>query len=82
MEEEALIQRVLHLRQVEKLSQRQIATALNIGRKRVKQILQDGDCAQVVAKKSILDDYLQLITHWYQQYPRLKAIQIYERLRT
>jgi transcriptional regulator with XRE-family HTH domain len=82
MEEEALIQRVLHLRQVEKLSQRQIAAELKIGRKRVRQILQGKDCAHAVVKKSILDEYRQLVAHWYQQYPRLKAIQIHERLRT
>jgi len=80
--EEALIQRVLHLRQVEKLSQRQIAAELKIGRKRVRQILQGKDCAHAVVKKSILDEYRQLVAHWYQQYPRLKAIQIHERLCT
>jgi len=80
MEEEALSQQVLHLQQVEKLSQRQIAAKLNIGRKRVKRILQGSDCAQALVKKSIFDQYRQLVAHWYHQYPRLKAIQIYQRL--
>ena len=40
MNEESLVQRVLHLRQVEKLSQRQIAEALGISRKRVRRILE------------------------------------------
>ena len=39
MDKESLVQRVMHLRQVEQLSQRQIAKVLEIGRKRVRQIL-------------------------------------------
>ena len=81
MNEESLVQRVLHLREVEKLSQRQIARLLGIDRKRIRRILNEGVTAKPIPQKSILDDYVQLITHWYQQYPRLKAIQIYERLK-
>lgn len=82
MNEESLIQRVLHLRQVEKLSQRQIAEKLNIGRKRVRRILNGSGSAKPIPKKSILDEYIQLVAHWYKQYPRLKAIQVYERLKS
>lgn len=82
MNDESLIQRVLHLRQVEKLSQRQIAERLNIGRKRVRRILNGSGSAKVIAKKSILDEYVHLIAHWYKQYPRLKASQVYERLQS
>lgn len=39
MLEESLVQRVLYLRQVERLSQQQIADALGIGRKRVRKML-------------------------------------------
>ena len=49
MNEESLFQRVLHLRQVEKLSQRQIAMSLGIGRKRVRRIL-----------KPIFDSFIDL----------------------
>jgi len=81
MNEESLIQRVLHLRQVEQLSERQIAKALLIGRKRVRRILKNSSgSAPSIPKKSILDEYAQLISQWYEQHPRLKATQIYERL--
>ena len=82
MSEESLVQRVLHLRQVEKLSQRQIAESLGIGRKRVRRILEKSDEAQAIPKKSVLDDYNNLIAHWYKQHPRLKATQVYERLKS
>ena len=81
MEVESIIQRVLHLRQVEHLSQRQIAKVVGMGRHRVGQILKGADSAKPIPKKSILDEYIHLIAHWYKQYPRLKAIQIYERLK-
>ncbi len=81
MDEESLRQRVLHLRQVELLSQRQIAKTLGIGRKRVRRILQDVDSAKTIPRKSILDEYAHLVLYWYKQYPKLKATQIYERLK-
>ena len=81
MSEESLIQRVLHLRQIEKLSGRQIAKSLGIDRKRVSRILKGTGLASAMPKKSILDDYSGLIAHWYKQYPRLKATQVYERLK-
>ena len=40
MNEESLVQRVLHLYQVEKLSGRQIAASLGISRKRFRRILE------------------------------------------
>ena len=82
MDEESIIQRVLHLRQVEHLSQRQIAKAVGIGRQRVGRILKGMDSAKPIPKKTALDEYINLIAHWYKQYPRLKAIQIYERLKS
>ena len=57
---------ILHLREVEKLSQRQIAEKLNIGRKRVRRILGGACSAKPILKKSILDDYVHLIAHWYK----------------
>ncbi|MCK5215843.1 MAG: IS21 family transposase [Candidatus Omnitrophica bacterium] len=79
--QESLIQRVLHLNQVEKLSQRQIAEKLNIGRKRIRRILNGSKAAKPIPRKSILDDYIHLISYWYKEYPRLKANQVYERLK-
>ncbi len=82
MDEESIIQRVLHLWQIEHLSQRQIAKALGIGRYRVSRILKGTNSAKAIPKKSILDDYINLIVHWYKQYPHLKALQVYERLKS
>ena len=81
MADESLIQRVLHLRQVEKLSQRQIAQTLGISRKRVRLILDGPLAASSIPKISILDGYNNLVAEWYNQYPRLKATQVYERLK-
>jgi len=82
MDEESLIQRVLHLRQVEKLSGRQIAKTLKIGRKRINRILNGTGSAVSIPKASILDEYNHLIAHWYKQHPLLKATQVYERLKS
>lgn len=82
MNEESLTQRVLHLRQVERLSQRQIAGSLGIDRKRVRRILKGSGEEAQLPRKSILDEYDHLIAHWYKQYPRLKATQVYERLKS
>lgn len=82
MDDAALAQRVLQLKQVEGLSQRQIAAVLGIGRKRIRGILESGQKAQSLPRGSCLDEYAQLITHWYQEYPRLKAGQVYERLKS
>ena len=79
MDDEALMSRVLHLRQVEKLSQEQIAQALGIGRKKVRRMLKGKDCANPIERKSMLGKYANLIGEWYKQYPKLKAIQVYER---
>ncbi len=80
MSEESLVQRALHLRQVEKLSQRQIAEKLGISRKRVRRILDGPLDASSIPKISVLDGYDRLVAQWYKEYPRLKATQAYERL--
>ena len=82
MNEESLVQRVLHLHQVEKLSGRQIAKMLGIGRKRISRILDGTGSAVSIPKASILDEYDHLIAHWYKQHPLLKATQVYERLKS
>ena len=81
MNEESLVQRVLHLCQVEKLTQRQRAKMLGIGRKRVKRILEGTGSAAAIPRASILDEYNHLIAHWYKQHSLLKATQVYERLK-
>ena len=67
---------------MEKLSQRQIAEKLDIGRKRVRGILNSSDTAKPLPGKLALDEYVHLIVHWYKEYPRLKAKQVYERLKS
>ena len=79
MSQESLESRALHLSQVEKLSGRQIAGILHIGRKRLRRIL-EGCGIKSVSGPPLLDPYRSLIAHWYHEYPRLQAKQIYERL--
>lgn len=82
MDQEDQRQKVLHLWQVEKLSIRQIARELHMCRKRIRMIIEGGDeMAKALEKPGILDQYKQLIVHWYNQHPKLKANQIYERLK-
>jgi len=82
MNEEELKARITHLRQVEKLTHRQIAAALNIGRGRVGYILGNLGSAKKIPKELIVDKYVGLIAQWYKQYPKLQARQIYERLQS
>jgi transposase len=81
MDDESLTSRILHLRAVEKLSQRQIAETIGISRKRVRRILGGSIDASSIPKISVLDGYNNLIAQWYKEHPRLKATQVYERLK-
>lgn len=80
MDQESLEARVRHLREVEKLSLRQIAGMLGMGRRRVARIL-TAIGAKPPRKPSLLEPYRGLIANWYRDYPRLKALQVYERLK-
>ena len=80
MHKESVEAKVLHLREVEKLSIHQIARALGICRKRVRPIVNGSSVLSLPQKALMLDPYRQLIAAWYRDYPRLKAKQIYERL--
>lgn len=80
MDQEPLDKKVLYLREVEKLSIRQIARELRICRKRIRRTLKGRPTGICVKKPSILEPYRHLIATWYGQYPHLKAKQIYERL--
>lgn len=80
MEEESSVQkRVLHLREVEKLSIRQMAKLLRISRERISKMLSGK--SRPVVKEMILDRFRGLILEWFAQYPRLKATQVFERLK-
>lgn len=82
MDKEGLKARVRHLREVEKLSLRQIAVLLSIGRKKARSLIDPQDpVAMAPPVKGVLDQYLPLMAEWYKQYPRLRAKQIYQRLK-
>lgn len=75
-------ERILHLYSVEKLSIRQIAEQLRISRKTAVGVINDSNCKKTESQKiSNLDQYKSLIGQWYKEYPLLKSIQIYERLK-
>lgn len=71
---------IKHLYEVEKLSIRQIAQKLRRARKTVARVIHH---EQVMRNypDSILRPYERLIDQWYQEYPFLKASQVYERLK-
>lgn len=80
MEQKSIEQTARYLKEVEKLSNRQIEKKLHIGHRRLKRILGDG-VQKMVQKPSILEPYRGLMHEWRQTYPNLKAVQIYERLK-
>ena len=84
MENESVEARALYLSRIEKLSGRQITQILRIGRRRLKRILNATaqTAAENVSKPLALEPYRRLIGEWYRAYPRLKAKQIWERLKS
>ena len=80
--DESLVKRILHLYEVEKLSFRQIARQLSINRATISKVVNLSGTKLIVPKKDlILDPYQGLIAQWYSEYPLLKAVQVYERLK-
>lgn len=80
--DEAIKERILHLYIVEKLSTRQIALRLHIGRKAAAGVINSNTSPKTeIQKVSNLDQYKPLIGQWYKEYPLLKSKQIYERLK-
>jgi len=71
---------VRHLYEVEHLSIRQIAKKLRMARKTVGRVIRNERVMRSFPD-SILRSYEGLIDQWYQQYPFLKASQVYDRLR-
>jgi len=72
---------VRHLYEVEHLSIRQIARKLRMARKTVARVVRDERVMRSYPD-SILRPYEGLIDQWYQEYPFLKASQVYERLKS
>lgn len=79
--DEVLISQVRHLYEVEGLSVRQISERLGVGRKRLSRIIR-GEFLRPRHRETILKPYERLIEAWYEEYPHLKATQVYERLRS
>ncbi len=78
--EETLQSQARHLYEVEKLSIRQIARQLGISRKKAARLINVKDLKRK-APEGIIKPYERLIDQWYREYPFLKAIQVYQRLR-
>ena len=72
---------IKHLYEVEKLSIRQIAQKLRKARKTVARVIHNEQVMRSYPD-SILRPYERLIDQWYQEYPFLKASQVYERLKS
>jgi len=79
MDDDTLKHKVRVLLEVEHLSIRQIAEHLALSRKKIMRVLGE---TPVCTRPSIIDPYERLIDEWYRQYPRLKAVQVLERLRS
>lgn len=83
MDTESLLKRILHLREVERLSFRQIGKELGIGRKKVSRILKQSEIStKPLPQPRIIEPFKELISEWYKERPYLKALQVYERLRS
>ena len=78
---EQISQRIRYLRDTMQLSFRQIGDQIGISRKRVSRIYRG--CSQEKPHKRvcILDPYHGLISHWFHEYPSLKALQVYRWLK-
>jgi transposase len=72
---------ILQLYETEGLSQRQIADQLGICRKRLRKIIKGQD-GQRKKAAGIMTPYERLIREMYANCPTLKAIQVYERLKS
>jgi len=79
--DESLESRVRHLRAVEGLSIRQIATALGIGKKKVNRVIRQQK-VQKPPRQGILAPYERLIEQWYLEHPYLHAQQVFARLQS
>src|SRR3990167_1178869 len=76
-----LKEKILYLLEVEKLSRRQVIHELHIGHRRLKHLLGEKVMPGRPKKPSVLEVYRHLLEEWYRQYPRLKALQIYQRIK-
>lgn len=73
-------QRIRYLRDVMHLSFRQIGEQIGISRKRVSRLYR-GYSQEANRRAGVLDKYRSLIIHWFNEYPSLKAFQVYSWLK-
>lgn len=78
---EEMREKILYLKNVMKFSFRQIGDQIGISHKRVSKIYKNAYPVKKVKKISRLDRYYSLIADWFNDYPKLKALQVYEWLR-
>jgi transposase len=78
--DEALQSQARHLYSIERLSIRQVAQKLGISRNKAARLIST-DNLERRAHEPIIKPYEGLINEWYREYPFLRAIQVYERLR-
>jgi hypothetical protein len=78
--DQSRINQVKHLYEVEHLSMRQIAVQFRMCSKTVSLIITGRERPKKPKKPSLIQPYLRLIGEWYEQYPSLRASQVYERL--
>jgi len=71
---------VRRLWEVERLTMRQIAEKMRMGRRTITRIL-GGETAKKPRKPSVIAPYERLIAEWYKTTPALMAIQVLNRLR-
>lgn len=79
--ESTVVQQVRQLYEGEGLSLRQIAQKLQVCRKTISRVIQ-GQSLKKPSREDLCTPYERLIQEWYQEYPFLKATQVYERLRS
>lgn len=82
MEKEELIAKIKYLKDVQKLSMRQIAVQLGVSRKRLSRMCSPTWKEKQNSRGSYLDPYRSLMMQWLSECPGLKAIQIFERLKS
>ena len=73
---------VKHLFEVETLSMRQIAAELHMGARTVSHIIKGYELPPRENKPTLIQPYLRLIETWYARHRRLRATQVYARLKT
>lgn len=75
-----LYQEIRYLKDTQKLSFHQIQEKTGIGRKKCSQIYY-GNWNPPKSRESLLDKYRDIIADWFKVHPRLKAIQVFARLK-